>query len=302
MVKIAIIGAGLMGHGFAIIFSRGGYDVAITDPVPEALAAVNGRIEGTLTSLGQSTDCMTRIHAVASLEDTVKDAYLVLEAAPERLELKQDLFARIEAAAPKEAILASNTSVIPITQVMARVKHKSRTLGMHWYNPPHLVPLVEVIQTEATDARHITAMMEMLAKLGKVPVHVKKDVPGFVGNRLQHAMWREAISLIEKGVCDADTIDIVVKNSFGRRLAVLGPMENADLIGTDLTLDIQNQVLAALEDSHEPTAYLKKLVADGKLGFKTNAGFKTWTEEKKTKLRAQVNQHLMHLSEILEED
>jgi 3-hydroxybutyryl-CoA dehydrogenase len=290
--RIAIIGAGLMGHGLALVFASGGHEVHVTDPQAEALASLHTRIRDTLTSLGRDTASVARVHAAPSLEEAVAQADIIVEAAPEKLELKQALFERVDAAARPDAILASNTSVIPIGKVMARVKHKARALGTHWWNPPYLVPLVEVIQTADTATAIVDRMMVLLARLGKVPVHVKKDVPGFVGNRLQHALWREAISLIENGVCDAATVDLVVKNSFGKRLAVLGPIENADLVGTDLTLDIHRQVLADLEDSHAPSPYLEKLVAGGKLGFKSNEGFLTWDDEKKAGLRAAVLNHL----------
>jgi 3-hydroxybutyryl-CoA dehydrogenase len=301
MVKVAIIGAGLMGHGLALVFAQGGHDVCVTDPQADALMSLHARVRTTLAALGRPDDCLARIHPVASLEEAVVKAELVVEAAPEKLELKQDLFARIEVAASESCIFASNTSVIPIGQVMAKVKNKARALGTHWWNPPYLVPLVEVIQTADTNPLHVITMMEMLKALGKVPVHVKKDVPGFVGNRLQHALWREAISLVEHGVCDAETVDQVVKNSFGRRLAVLGPIENADLVGTDLTLDIHNQVLASLEDTHTPSPYLQKLVGDGRLGFKSNQGFKAWDDSKKEKLRKKVTEHLKAITTLLEE-
>jgi 3-hydroxybutyryl-CoA dehydrogenase len=292
MERIAIIGAGLMGHGLALVFADAGHDVTITDPSAEALAMVRTRIADTLTSLGRDASAATRVATQSGIRDTVAAADIVIEAAPERLELKQGLFAEIEAHARDDAILASNTSVIPIHKVMARVAGKARALGTHWWNPPYLVPLVEVIQTQDTAPSVIDRMMALLARIGKVPVHVKKDVPGFVGNRLQHALWREAISLVEKGVCDAETVDLVVKNSFGRRLAVLGPLENADLVGTDLTLDIHNQVLADLEDSHHPSPYLTDLVRSGRLGFKSNAGFRSWDDGQKARLRAAVLQHL----------
>lgn len=289
---IAIIGAGLMGHGLALVFAEGGHSVSVTDPSSEALATLHTRVSDTLTSLGRDTASAARITTHATVADAVAQADIVIEAAPEKLDLKQALFAEIEAHAIPDAILASNTSVIPIHKVMARVKNKSRALGTHWWNPPYLVPLVEVIQTDDTNPAITTRMLDLLNKLGKVAVHVKKDVPGFVGNRLQHALWREAISLVENGVCDAETVDLVVKNSFGRRLAVLGPLENADLVGTDLTLDIHNQVIADLEDTHAPSPYLKALVAAGRLGFKSNHGFMSWTEERKTSLRTKVLDHL----------
>src|ERR1700682_6236645 len=134
--------------------------------------------------------------------------------------------------------------------------------------------------------------MALHASLGKTPVHVKKDVAGFVGNRLQHALWREAISLVENGICDAETVDTVIKAAFGRRLAVLGPLENADMVGTDLTLAIHQTVLPAIESRPGPSPYLEKLVADGKLGFKSGEGFRTWAPAGQAALRAKVLQHL----------
>jgi 3-hydroxybutyryl-CoA dehydrogenase len=290
--RIAIVGAGLMGCGLAQVFVEQGHSVRITDPSSDALASVKPRIHGTLKSLGLPQDSVMRVFPVPSVEEAVAKADLVIEAAPEKLELKQDLFVRIEAAAPRGCILASNTSVIPITAVMDKLKNKDRALGTHWWNPPYLIPLVEVIQTAETDPAVIQRTMALLAKLGKTPVHVRKDVTGFIGNRMQAALWREAISLVENGVCDAETVDLVVKNSFGKRLAVLGPLENADLVGTDLTLNIHNVILKDLEDTHAPSPYLEELVRAGKLGFKTNQGFKTWTEETKAELRRALEEHL----------
>lgn len=290
--RVAIIGAGLMGAGIAAVFAAGGHRVRVTDAAPQVRNTVQQRIRGILQSVDWNEEAVNLVAPAETLVEAVGDADLVIEAAPERLELKQDLFAKIEAAAPAEAILASNTSVIPISRIMARVEHKGRALGTHWWNPPYLVPLVEVIQTPDTDPAIVDDMMVLLTALGKIPVHVKKDVPGFVGNRLQHALWREAISLVENGVCDAKTVDLVVKSSFGARLAVLGPLENADLVGTDLTLDIHNHVLADLEDTKSPSPYLRRLVDDGKLGFKSGQGFMSWTGEEIAALRTRVVAHL----------
>ncbi len=145
-------------------------------------------------------------------------------------------------------------------------------VGTHFWNPPHLVPLVEVIQNDATSDETVRKTIDLLRDAGREPVHVKKDIPGFVGNRLQHALKREAIALVAAGVCDADTIDTVVKSGFGARMAVLGPMEQSDLVGLDLTLDIQNVLIADLDNSTEPTAFLKDKVASGKLGMRTGRG------------------------------
>jgi 3-hydroxybutyryl-CoA dehydrogenase len=297
--RVAVIGAGLMGHGLALVFAEAGHSVNITDAAGDALKTVHERIATTLTSLERPVNAVQNVTAVGDLRDAVAEADFIVEAAPEKLELKQNLFSDVEKWVAPEAILASNTSVIPITKVMAKVRNKSRALGTHWWNPPYLVPLVEVIQTADTSSAVVAHTMALMRQLGKLPVHVKKDVPGFVGNRLQHALWREAISLVENGVCDAETVDLVVKNSFGRRLAVLGPLENADLVGTDLTLAIHSQVLSDLEDSKRPSPYLERLVQQGNLGFKSNQGFKPWTDGKKHALRELVLQHLKTINQLL---
>ena len=296
---IAIIGAGLMGHGLALVFADGGYSVTISDPFAEVRGTVKDRIAATLRNLGKDEMAIARVKVCDSLAEAVGDADIVIEAAPEKLALKQDIFAQLEAAARPDALLCSNTSVIPIGKIAAHVSSKHRVLGTHWWNPPYLVPLVEVIQMDGTDPTNVSRMIALLEGLGKVAVHVRKDVPGFVGNRLQHALWREAIALVANGVCDADTVDLVVKNSFGRRLAVLGPLENADLVGTDLVQDIHNTVLADLDRGQEPNAYLDALVREGKLGFKSNQGFKSWTDENKSQLRAAVMNHLVALNQLL---
>jgi 3-hydroxybutyryl-CoA dehydrogenase len=180
---------------------------------------------------------------------------------------------------------------------MGGLENRARALGTHWWNPPYLVPLVEVIATEWTTPAAIDFTMKLHADVGKIPVHVKKDVPGFVGNRLQHALWREAISLVENDICDAETVDTVIKAAFGRRLAVLGPLENADLVGTDLTLAIHQTVLPAIDARPGPSPYLEELVAQGKLGMKSGQGFRTWTPEQQAELRARVLRHLKAASE-----
>lgn len=290
--RIAVIGAGLMGHGIAQVFALHGHEVAIFDPVATTLASVKTRIETNLRDLGDDVSAVARVTPQENLADAVGDADLVVEAALEDLAVKRELFAAIEAAARTDAILASNTSVIPITAIMQGLRHRQRALGTHWWNPPYLVPLVEVIGTEWTSAAVIDVTMNLHAAVGKTPVHVKKDVPGFVGNRLQHALWREAISLVEHGICDAETVDTVIKASFGRRLAVLGPLENADLVGTDLTLAIHKTVLPAIESRPAPSPYLEALVSRGKLGMKSGEGFRTWNAEQQAVLRARVLGHL----------
>lgn len=290
--RIAVVGAGLMGHGIAQVFALAGHAVTITDTFKPALDAAKDRVRANLKDLGEDEAALERITPVADLADAVRDADYVVEAVLEDLDLKQSLFAEIEQHVRPDTILASNTSVIPITAIMQGLKQRERALGTHFWNPPFLVPLVEVIETEWTSPDVVAWTMALHRDAGKTPAHVKKDVPGFIGNRLQHALWREAIALVENGICDAQTVDAVVKASFGRRLAVLGPLENADLVGTDLTLAIHKTVLPAIDSRPAASPYLEKLVRDGKLGFKSGEGFRAWTPEQQQALRQRVVQHL----------
>src|SRR5262245_33869749 len=290
--RIAVIGAGLMGHGIAQVFALKGHEITIYDALMSSLDTVLTRIAANLKDLGEDENAVDLVQPCPKLSDAVRHADYVVEAVSEDLPLKQKLFKEVEEQVRPETILASNTSVIPITKIMQRLKKRERALGTHWWNPPYLVPLVEVIGTRWTSPEAIDWTMKLHAEAGKTPVHVKKDVPGFVGNRLQHALWRECISLVENEICDAETVDTVIKASFGRRLAVLGPLENADLVGTDLTLAIHQTVLPAIDARPGPSPYLEKLVAQGKLGMKKGEGFRTWTPEQQAALRARVLRHL----------
>ena len=290
--RIAVIGAGLMGHGIAQVFALAGHEVTIHDQLAANLDSAKTRILANLKDLGDDQSAVERVRRVPVLADAVRDANYVVEAVLEDLSVKQKLFVEIERHVGGETILASNTSVIPITRIMEGLRDRSRALGTHWWNPPFLVPLVEVIGTEWTSQRAVEWTIALHKAAGKMPVHVKKDVPGFVGNRLQHALWREAISLVERGICDAGTVDTVIKASFGRRLAVLGPLENADLVGTDLTLAIHQTVLPDIEHRGGPSPYLEALVAQKKLGFKSGEGFRKWSADQQAALRSQVLQHL----------
>ena len=290
--RISVIGAGLMGHGIAQVFALAGHDVSIHDSIAANLDSAKARILANLKDLGDDSSAVERVRPTADLAAAVREADYVVEAVLEHLPLKQQLFAEIETHVRPGTILASNTSVIPITKIMEGLRDRARALGTHWWNPPYLVPLVEVIGTQWTSPAAIDWTMALHKAAGKMPVHVKKDVPGFVGNRLQHALWREAIALVERGICDAETVDTVIKASFGRRLAVLGPLENADLVGTDLTLAIHEIVLPAIESSTAPSRYLQRLVAEKKLGMKTGEGFRAWSAEQQARLRARVLDHL----------
>ncbi|MEM7752106.1 MAG: 3-hydroxyacyl-CoA dehydrogenase family protein [Pseudomonadota bacterium] len=304
-MSVAVIGGGLMGHGIALSFARAGHDVAVVEPMAEVRASLRDRVRESLTLLGADGDAVEasvdRITICEAIPEAVQGAAFVFEAAPEKLDLKRALFAEIERHAPGDAILASNTSVIQITKIMEGLASRSRALGTHWWNPPHMIPLVEVVKTEWTDPDCAAAMHALLAEVGKTPVMVEKDVPGFIGNRLQHALWREAISLVEHGICTAEAVDDVVKASFGRRLAVLGPLENADLVGIDLTEDIHAQVLFDLDRSTEPSQYLTKLRAAGRTGMSAGAGFRDWEEGDLAATKTRVADHLRQLEAILPE-
>lgn len=290
--RIAIVGAGLMGHGIAQIFAAAGHPVSIYDPVPAALAAVRERVETIMAALGLDPSLAGNIALKNTLKDVVDGAALVIEAAPEKLDLKQGIFAELDRVAAPETILASNTSVIPIGEIAARANDRSRILGTHFWNPPHYVQLVEVIQTAETDPRHIEWTMRLMGGVGMSAVHVRKDVAGFIGNRLQHALKREAIALVADGVCDAATLDKVVREGFGARLGVLGPLEQSDMIGLRLTLDCHEVLLPHLDNTPHAHPLLREKVAKGETGMAAGIGFRTWTEEEAAEVHRRFQDYM----------
>ena len=291
--SIAIVGGGLMGAGIAQVFASAGHAVTVFEPTPGVRATVRQRIAEALRLYSLDEGAAAAVEVTDDLAQAVEDADYVTEAAPEKLELKQAIFAKLIALAPANAILATNTSVIPIHRIAAGLASRERIVGTHWWNPAALIPLVEVIQAADTSDATIRTTMDLLTSVGKKPAHVTKDVPGFVANRLQHALWREAIAMVAAGVCDAATLDACVKNSFGLRLAVLGPLENADLVGLDLTLDIHKTIIPELSRLDRPDPYLEAQVHAGRLGFKTGVGFRAWTENEISALRQRLARHLL---------
>jgi 3-hydroxybutyryl-CoA dehydrogenase len=291
--SIAIVGGGLMGAGIAQVFAAAGHTVTVFEPSPAVRATIRPRIAEALRLYGLDESAVRSVDVTDDLARAVGPAEFVTEAAPEKLELKQSIFADLVKFSSATAILASNTSVIPIRRISEGLPSAERIVGTHWWNPPALIPLVEVVQSARTSEHTVRTTMELLATIGKSPAHVTKDVPGFVANRLQHALWREAIAMVREGVCDAATLDACVKNSFGLRLAVLGPLENADLVGLDLTLDIHRTIIPELDRSDRPDPYLEARVAEGRLGFKTGAGFRAWSEDEMNALRRRLAAHLL---------
>ena len=289
---IGIVGGGLMGHGIAYLLAAAGHKVAIYEPSAELRATLPQRLAAIGKLLDDDQALIRDIAAHDALAPAMLGATFVFEAAPEKLPLKQQLFADIEKLVTPETILASNSSAIPSTEIGRHLKHRERVLGTHFWNPPHLVPLVEVTQNEKTSAEVVRRTMDLLRDAGKVPVHVRRDVPGFVGNRLQHAMKREAIALVASGVCDAETIDTVVREGFGARTAVLGPLEQTDLVGVDLTLDIAEVLYKDLDATPGPHPFLREKVLAGKLGMKTGEGMRKWTPEQAEAVRSRLSRVL----------
>ncbi len=299
--RVAMIGAGLMGHGIAQIFAGKGWHVSLTDLDEAILVKARQGIRANLTLLAQNgigraddvEAALSRIKTTLRLEEAAADAGLVIEAIAERLDLKQELFRRLDAMCPSGTILATNTSVISITEIAQKAENRGRIVGTHFWNPPYLVPLVEVVPGADTSPEVVDSVYDALKEVGKHPVKVRKDVPGFVGNRLQHALWREAISIVDQGIADAATVDEVIKNGFGIRLPVLGPLETADMVGLDLTLQIHDYILRHLDRSTGPAAILKDKVKDGDLGFKTGKGFQEWSNEGIEECKRRLMEHLI---------
>jgi 3-hydroxybutyryl-CoA dehydrogenase len=290
--KIGVVGGGLMGHGIAYLFAAAGHHVNVFEPFSDTRNSLPHRLRAIVELLGDDSRLLARIAAHDSLDSAMRGADWVFEAAPEKLPLKQEIFAAIEKLVAPTTILASNSSAIPSTEIGRLLTHRERMVGTHFWNPPHLVPLVEVIQNERTSGEVVERTMQLLRRAGKVPVHLRRDIPGFVGNRLQHAMKREAIALVAAGVCDAETIDTVVREGFGARAAVLGPMEQSDLVGLDLALDIAEVLYSDLDRTAGPHPFLREKVKAGKLGMKTGEGFRKWTAKDADAVRSRLSRFL----------
>lgn len=290
--NVAVVGGGAMGSGIAHVLAAAGHRVELFDPDPAARAAVPGRLAAMREQLGQGA-LPGAVLVNDSLAEAVAEAALVVEAGPELLDVKRAIFAELEALAPAGAILATNTSALPIAAIAAGLEDRGRILGTHFWNPPHLVSLVEVVESEATSAAAVARVIDLLGEAGMRPVHVKADIPGFIGNRLQHALKREAIALVAAGHCDAEGLDEVVKQGFGARLAVLGPLEQSDLNGLTLTLQIHETLMPDLDCTRTAHPYLVEKVRAGETGAAAGRGFREWREGEADALRARVNDFLV---------
>ncbi len=306
--KVTIVGGGLMGCGIAQVFAGAadaageGWAVEVYDAFvgPERireriLSNLELLVAKDVVSRGEAELIADRVTARSALEEAVGDADLVIECVPEDMGLKQVLFERLDRITPPTAILATNTSVMSPTEIASRATRRDRIVGTHFWNPPFLIPLVEVVKAEDTSEATMGTTLAWLAEVGKKPIRCNKDVPGFVANRMQHALWREAISIVEQGIADARTVDEAVRLSFGLRLPALGPLENADMVGLDLALSIHEYVLPRIESRPGPSPMLKGMVARGELGFKSGKGFSEWTEEGRAASRKRLSDHLVKM-------
>ena len=293
---ILICGAGMMGKNIAYVMaSNPNFEVGVYDLYPtDVEAGIRNNTKqlldkGVITS-EELESRLSRISFTTDMDsELVSRADLVIEAVFEDMKIKRETFAKLEARCRPDTIFCTNSSVMSPSEISRDLKHRERFVGTHFWNPGHLIPLVEVIKSDASSDEVAQTVMDVLASAGKEPVLCKKDVPGFIANRMQHALWREAISIVERGIADAATVDKAV------RLPQLGPMENADMVGTDLTYNIHDYILKDLEDSHEPSPLLKELRDAGKIGFKTGEGFQKWTPEQIKASNEGLNEYLIKM-------
>ena len=250
-------------------------------------------IERGAMSEDQKNAIISRIQFVTDDVEAYADADFIIECYPEVMETKQNLFVHIEDFCRDNCILATNTSVMSPTAIFEKCNHKERVVGAHFWNPGHLIPLVEVVRTELTTEEVIEDTMALLTRVGKKPVLCQKDVPGFIANRLQHALWREAFYMVEEGIADAASVDEACKYGPGLRWPYMGPMENSELVGIDLSYNIHNYVLKYLADNHEPSPRLKEMLDRGDLGMKSGKGWLDWTPEQASASQKGLQEYLI---------
>lgn len=299
--QIAVIGAGLMGHGIAQEFATAGIHVQLHDMTEEQLNTARLQIDKNLTMLaengiintGQISETVDAIQTTTNLSTATENADFVVEAVTENLPLKQQIFEKLDEICQPHTILASNTTALMPSQIGVNTKRTDKILNTHYFNPPYLIPLVEIIRSSNTSDETVSTTFDLLTSIGKTPAIIEKEALGFVGPRLQAALIREAFSIVEQGIASAETVDLVVRNSFGRRLSVAGPFEVFELAGWDLVLDAFEELYKDLNSSPNINPLLQEMVSSGKLGVKSGKGFYQWTEEKQDAFRNRMNQALL---------
>lgn len=277
--KVVIVGGGTMGADVAAVCARGGCAVQVVELTTERRALLPDYFANTLADLGY--EHRTHLLSVAgSLEEVDwSDVDLVIECVPERLDIKQQLFAKLEQYAKPETVLASNSSSFPISEIAKGLKTSARMIGLHFFMPAHLVPCVEVVYGEKTSAMVGESLSRLMTACGMVPVTVKKDLPGFLANRLQHALSREAFAMVDAGIATLEDIDKAVRFGFGFRYLAAGPVMQRDHAGLEVHGAAGASIYPSLNNSPNIAKCLSDRVAAGKLGMKTGEGFYPWTSE-----------------------
>lgn len=304
--NIAVLGLGTMGHGIAQAFAVGGCRVSGYDQSEEVRASVAGRIEQNLRTAARAgfgeeaaiAPALARFRVCETEAEAVRGAELVVEAVVEDLEVKRRLFSRIESRVSAETILASNTSSFPISGLAGDLRRPERALITHWFNPPHIVPLVEVVPGEKTGAEAVDATLTLLRQVGKSPVQLKKEVPGFLVNRIQIAMLREILDLLDRGVADPEEIDRAVKSTIGFRLAAIGPLEVIDFAGLDVTASVFENLVADVRSDRQLPAALEEAVRSGRFGVKSGEGIYRYTEETAQKKISERDRRFLALLQL----
>ncbi len=290
MRNISVIGAGIMGHGLALTYALGGYQVILNDVSDTILDAALEQVrdilelyaERNLIQGAEIKGVLSRISVTTDLHETVASADFVTEAIVEDITEKRKLFKMLDAMCPGHTIIASNTSSLLIKDFAANITNLERLnkiLITHWFNPPHIIPVVEVVQGDHTSEETVNLVCELLEKVRKVPIKIAREIPGFLVNRVQSAMFREVLSLWEQGVATIKDIDLAIKGSMGFRLASFGPFEIADLGGVDTWYRVAENLFKVLDNSRQPPRQLKEMVDRGKLGLKTGKGFYDYSED-----------------------
>ncbi len=278
--KVAVVGSGVMGAGIAQVFAQHGFSVIVNDLNDDILRKAEKRIEDSLNLLRQNgmlsgkdlKKTLQNIVFTGKL-DEISGVDMVVEAIPEQIKLKQDLFLELDKIFSSDVILATNTSGISISSIASVTKNPDRVVGMHWWNPPYIIPVIEIIQGEKTKEEIVEAVCELVVRLNKKPVLVKKDIPGFLGNRMQYALMREAVYLLEENVASAEDIDTMVRAGFGFKFPVIGPLETIDMAGMDIFYNVSKYLYRELNTSDKSQKIVEEKVKQKKLGMKTGEGF-----------------------------
>jgi 3-hydroxybutyryl-CoA dehydrogenase len=299
----AVIGTGMMGPGIAATLAMGGVRATILSRTPEraerGLEAARGRVrflaENELADAAQAARALSLLSGSAAFDETVAASELIVESGPEDMAFKWELFARMDAIAAPQAVLASNTSGLSITAIASRCARPERVLTTHFWNPPHLMPLVEIVHGEKTSAAVARQVRDLLASCGKMPVIVKKDRPGQLGNRLQMALVREAANIVAEGIADAEDVDNVVRNGLGLRMPAYGILEHMDVAGLDLAIAVLEYVVPDLYNEPRAPEYFRALVRQGDLGARTGKGFYDWSVKSADEVKARRDEFLVEV-------